>query len=269
MARSITSGFCFFVLAAIAALSGANRASAALGNTAFSLSIAPSTRVLSALGTPDFYDVLYDESCDNPLVRIYRRNKPALLLENDPTSGSPITSFTLEIKNPGPYLFGTGDFPADNFTNYIKNSIYTDPGVDITGSSVSGGGKLLTVNFSGLTAGKKAIFCIDIDTSDANAYQFPDYRGVLLGAPMQNGDAPTLPALVAAIFTDQSNPANTRTVIDQFEQLTEVPDFHDVVVRPYHTEDKIEVHTIGIAEPSALGLAALGIVALAGRRRLL
>ena len=148
----------------------------------YELQISPYARVLDAVGTPQFMDVLWEESCDNPHLRVRARNKPALMLINDITSTASITSFKLTI-NAGDYLFGTGDIVTDNFNNFIKDTIYTDVGVSITGSSVSPDGKELTVNFSGLDAGKKVIFNVDFDAQNMAMFPFPDYRNILFGAP--------------------------------------------------------------------------------------
>ena len=47
--------------------------------------------------------------------------------------------------NAGDDPFGMGDVPADGFTNFIKNTIYNDAGVMVTGSSVSPDMKTLTM----------------------------------------------------------------------------------------------------------------------------
>jgi MYXO-CTERM domain-containing protein len=168
-----------------------------------------------------------------------------------------------------PYLFGTGDIVADSFTNYIRNTVYTDPGVTITGSSVSGDGRLLTVNFDGLTAGKKAIFNVDLDAADPGMFPFPDYRMVLLGAP-QPGENPTPPGAFSATFTNSASPLpNTQTLSGEFEQMTETPTYHDLVIRPYNVMDKVEIITTGgeIPEPTGIVLALSGLGLLAVRRR--
>jgi hypothetical protein len=236
--------------------------------TGFTLNISPYARVLDYLGTPQFMDVLWEESCDNPHLRVRARNKPAIMLSNNADSAAPITSFTLSIDASQPYLFGLGDVVTDNFTNFIKDTVYTDAGVSITGSSVSPDGKTLTVNFDGLTAGKKAIFNVDFDAEDANMFPFPDYRMVLLGAPYP-GENPTTPGTYAATFTNAASPVpNSQTLSNEFEQMTETPTYHDLVIRPYGVMDKVEVIPGGgeIPEPNSLVLAIGGLTALAVRR---
>jgi hypothetical protein len=255
-------------VAIAAGLNGGEAQAVVPSPTGFTLQISPYARVLDAIGTPQFMDVLWEESCDNPHLRVRARNKPALMLTNNDDSVAPITSFTLSIDTSQPYLFGTGDIVSDNFTNFIKNTIYTDAGVSITGSSVSPDGKALTVNFDGLTAGKKAIFNFDLDAADMDMFPFPDYRMVLLGAPYP-GENPTTPGSYAATFTNAASPVpNSQTLSNEFEQMTETPTYHDLVIRPYGVMDKVEVIPGGgeIPEPNSFVLAIGGLTALAIRR---
>lgn len=260
---------CLLSLGAAAVGLNASEAQAVVPTpTGFTLHVSPYARVLEYLGTPEFMDVLWEESCDNPHLRVRARNKPAIMLTNNADSAAPITSFTLSIDTSQPYLFGTGDIVSDNFTNFIKNTIYTDAGVSITGSSLAPDGKTLTVNFDGLTAGKKAIFNVDFDAEDADMFPFPDYRMALLGAPYP-GEDPTTPATYAATFTNAASPApNSQTLSNEFEQMTETPTYHDLVIRPYGAMDKVEVIPGGgeIPEPNSLVLAISGLTALAVRR---
>jgi hypothetical protein len=241
--------------------------------TGFLLDISPSARILDALdmnrdgiiNSTMYHDIIYDESCDNPHLRIRARNKPALMLTNESDSAAPITSFVMQI-NEGPYSFGTGDLVGDNFTNFIKNTMYTDAGVTITSSSVSPDMKTLTVNFDGLTAGKKAIFNIDLDTTDPNYFMYPDYRIVLFGAPLE-GESPTTPADVDVTFTGPLPAPNTKTLHAAFVQEGETPEFANEHIRAYQEEDKMEVTGLGVPEPSTALLTLAGIAAFAGRFR--
>jgi hypothetical protein len=234
----------------------------------YELQISPYARVLDAVGTPEFMDVLWEESCDNPHLRVRARNKPALMLINDATSTAPITSFTLTI-NEGDYLFGTGDFVTDNFSNFIKDTIYTDVGVSITGSSISPNGKVLTVNFDGLDAGKKVIFNVDFDAQNMAMFPFPDYRNILFGAPLGPGDPPTDPGSYAATFTDASVAPNTKTLGGNFVQVLVPPTYQNDDIRPYREMDKVEITVVGevIPEPGSAMLAATAVAALAAFRR--
>lgn len=249
----------------------ARDAAAAVGFIAYDLSIGESARYLDAIGTALEDEVFHSESCDNPHNRIKMRNRPGLMLTNRDTSDSPITSFTLNIENLGTYVWGQGDFVSDVFTNYVKNTTYTDPGVSITGSSVSNGGKSVTIDFSGLTAGKRAIFCLDIDDTNLNNFPFPDYRSVLLGAPMFTNAPETPVATFTVKFTDPNNATMTGTLAGQFEDINTVPSYAETNVRPYTSMDGVEQHSTGgeIPEPAGLALAgiAIGAASLARRRK--
>jgi MYXO-CTERM domain-containing protein len=239
-------------------------ANLAYADNAFDLQISPYARVLDAVGTPQFMDVLWEESCDNPHLRVRARNKPAFMLTNEGNvSDDDITTFSLTI-NEGPYLFGTGDFVTDNFNNFIKDTIYTDTGVSITSSSVSNAGKTLNVNFSGLEPGKKVIFNIDLDANDMMMFPFPDYRNVLFGAPTGPGELPTLPASYGVTFAGSSTPLS-----GDFVQVTMAPTYQNDDIRPYSTMDKVEITQIDgvVPEPSSGLMAAAGIAALASLRR--
>jgi hypothetical protein len=266
-------------VAAAAAFMAASRPACAVVPmpTGFSVDISSSARVLDALdmkndneiSATEYYAIKYDEACDNPLLRIRARNKPAIMVTNFANSAAPITSFTLQINNNEGYAFGTGDSGDVGFIDYVKNiALYTDPGVSITSSSVSADKKTLTVNFDGLTADKKAIFHVDLDTTDPNAFIYPDYRMVLFGAPQEgDGEMPTTPATVTALFTANSPAPNTNTRTFQLKQFTATPNFFETDVRPYHTMDKIEVDGGQIPEPTGVTLALAGVAAFAVRCR--
>jgi hypothetical protein len=257
------------------AVTGASRPAWAVvpSPTGFTLDISPNSRVLDALDAKNdglisasqYYDIKYDESCDNPHLRIHARNKPAIMITNDANSAAPITSFTLQI-NEGPYVFGTGDIASDNFSGFIKNTMYTDAGVNIIGNSVSADQKLLTVNFEGLGAGKMAIFHIDLDTTDANSFVYPDYRMVLFGAPLE-GESPTDPATSAATFTNSTAAPNSKTLTIGFTQETDTPQFANENIRSYSQMDKMEVIHLRIPEPNAAVLVLAGLATLAVRAR--
>jgi MYXO-CTERM domain-containing protein len=242
--------------------------------TGFKLDISPSARLLHALDMKNdgsipsstYYGVQYDESCDNPLIRIQARNKPSILLTNVANSSAPITSFSLAINGTGAWAFGQGDSAQDNFTGYVKNTKYTDNGVQITSSSVSADKKTLTVNFTGLDPGKMAVFTIDLDSTDPNGFMYPDYRMVLFGAPEGNGP-PTAAATVSATFTNGTPAPNSKTLTKDFEQMETRPEFMQARVRPYLVTDKMEVTHLQIPEPTAAILGLLGVAALALRSR--
>ena len=267
--RSVASSLWGLAVCGLASFVAAQASAAPPSPVAFELQISPYARVLDAVGESYFMDVLWEESCDNPHLRVRARNKPAMMLINDSTSVAPITSFTLGIDVSQPYYFSTGDLVTDDFTGFVKNTMYTDAGVSITGSSVSPDGRTLTVNFNGLTAGKKVIFNVDLDASDMNMFPFPDYRSVLFGAPIGPGELPTDPGTYAAIFTGGGAAPNTQTLSGQFDQMTTTPDFINDVIRPYREMDKVEITVVTgeIPEPAAGLLAAAGGLALLAARR--
>jgi hypothetical protein len=262
-------------------VAAANRPAAAnpISPTGFTVDIAPNARVLDALmmkrngeiTSSEFYQIKYDEACDNPHNRIFARNNPALMITNGTSAPSDLTTYTLTI-NEGAYAFGTGDSGGSGFTDYVRNTLYTDPGVSILGSSVSADKKTLTVNFSGLSAGKSVIFNIDLDSTDVNAFQYPDYRMVLFGAPVNAGDDPTTPATTSGTYAN----GNTFPTLS-FSQacdlhndpvnFSETPEYANANIRPYPNMDPIEVSTLGVPEPSGFALAFVGLGALAARLR--
>ncbi|MCA9257972.1 MAG: PEP-CTERM sorting domain-containing protein [Planctomycetales bacterium] len=255
----------FFALACLALTSPVN---AAILGASYDVDITSSERVLAALGTPMEHEIIDQESCDNPHLRIRARNKPSIKLTNTSAAPTELQTFTLEIAS-GDYYFGNGDTEFDAFVDYTQTSVFSDESVQITSSSVSGDGKKLTVNLSGLTAGKSVIFKVDLDANDMDMFPFPDFRSVLLGAPMSFGDSPTQPAEMTALFTDEID--NEQLLTTSFGQIQDVPAYANERIRPYHTMDMVEVYgtdvTGEVPEPTAGLLAAFGLAALYGRRR--
>jgi hypothetical protein len=145
--------------------------------------------------------------------------------------------------------------------------------VSITNSTVSADKKLLTVSFSGLSTGKQAVFNIDLDTSDPNAFMYPDYRMVLFGAPVQGGD-PTTPATANVSYASGPNPgavsfADACDLHGDPVVYDDTPEFMNANIRPYPVMDAMEVATIGlpIPEPGTGAMILLGMAALALRAR--
>ena len=256
-------------MATAALLAGAARAAVPPPTGEFHLAITSSARLLDSLWEPDYYDVKYEEQCDNPHLRVRARNTPAIRIDNFSATLAPITSVTFTI-NQSAYIFGDGDGGSMLFDDYTMDSPYTDAGVTITGSSLSADKKSLTITFDGLDKDLKAIFLVDLDLdpSDPNAddmFPYPDYRNVLFGAPLDNGDAPTNPASVTINYEDgrEIGPAT-------LQQLTDAPVYQNDVIRPYGLADRVDVHTFQIPEPSSVALALVagaGAMAVGRRRR--
>lgn len=251
-----------YIAAAIAL--DAPRLSAAILGAQYTVNVAPSERVLAAIGTDEFDQVLHEESCDNPHLRVRARNKPSIMITNGDSATAPIASFTLQI-NEGPYMFGDGDAATDNFMGFIRESIYfIDDEVSITGSFVSQDGTELTIDFDGLTAGKSVIFSIDLDANDPDMFPFPDYRTVLYGASLSSTADPTAPASFAATFSDGEE---TKTIGRDFQQQEDPMIYFNGNIRPYHAMDMIEVNQVQIPEPGTWVLASLAIGGMAIARR--
>ncbi|HEX6961954.1 MAG TPA: hypothetical protein VF175_08820 [Lacipirellula sp.] len=243
----------------------------------YELFMSPYAHVLDALeefgeASPEFYDVWSDAMWDNPHIRVRARNKPAFMVINkDTTQDAVLSSFSVTI-NEGPYFFGTGDFITDNFMGFIQNTVHTDPGVTITGSSLSPDGQTLTVNFDGLTAGKKAIFNVDLDTSDMSLFPYPDYRVVLCGDKAGQFDTPNMTGTIAATFTSTTmGPPNNTTTLDMdLPPSNDTLAIYEQVVRAAKDMEMVDYKgkEMMIPEPSGALLAFLGAtLALAGRRR--
>ncbi|QDS99746.1 PEP-CTERM sorting domain-containing protein [Adhaeretor mobilis] len=252
----------------LALLSTAQEAAA---QNAYSVNISSSARYLNALGTPMEAIVKMEESCDNPNNRIQHRNRPSMLVENTGTGGT-LTSFTLRIAQDD-FVFGTGDNAFDGFNgSAVVSSVFNMPGIEILGASITdvagqgaedGVDRLLTVNFSGLAPGESAIFTIDLDTTDANAFQLPDFREVLLGADLGSGTG--TPAYTTAAFSS-GDPVPEL----QFAIYDDAIPYAGMNVRPYHAADpvfNVDLNGSAIPEPSSFALLVMGLAGLSRRRR--
>ena len=274
--RTLACGSAIFAVALLAALvQPAEAANPALQE--FNIALAPSARLLDAWLTPDYYDVAYEEMCDNPILRTRARNAPAVRIDNNTSTLDPITTVTIKI-NEGPYIFGMGDGMNPGFQDFIKNTIYTDAGVLITSSSLSANKKELTVNFDGLAPGSKAIFYIDLDLDDADPdsagmFPFPDYRNVLFGAPVSQGDPATQAGTATAIMGTAPNervlPVNLGVATDAYGNAVAnvLPAWQNDNIRPYAVQDPMELISTGIPEPASMLLAGLGAAAVTLVRR--
>jgi len=246
-----------------------NRASAGVVSGSYVVNIAESERYLNAIGTPEEAQVLLEESCTNPHLRVRARNMPGVQVTNADSSQGDLTSFTLQINELG-FEFGTGDTASNGFTQYIRQSVYTDPGVNITGSSVSQNGRLLTVNFSGMAPGLSAIFRIDLDPVDPNVFPFVDFRQVLQGFDENGQSGGGTPGETTSTFT--SGDMSTTTSATSLTGNDDPLEFFNEQIRPYHADDPIipssgSGSTDPIPEPSAIVLLTSGIFGLMALRR--
>jgi hypothetical protein len=255
-------------MAVAALLGGEVRAAVPPPTGEFFMAVSSSARLLDSLWEPDYYDVKYEEQCDNPHLRVRARNTPAIRIDNFSATLAPVTSVTLTI-NQSEYIFGDGDGGSMLFDDYTMDSPYTDAGVTILGSLLSADKKSLTINFDGLEKDMKAIFLVDldIDPNDPNAedlFPYPDYRNVLFGAPLDQGEPPTNPASITINYGDSRviGPAT-------LQQITEAPVYQNDAIRPYGLADSVDVDIFEIPEPSSVVLALAACVAAVGygRRR--
>ncbi len=242
---------------------------------AYEIAIASSERLLNAGDLYGFDSTEYDgiqmeESCDNPHYRVRARNKPAVLIQNAESSEGDLTSFTMRI-NLDAYIYCTGDSAMDGFNAYIKRSAYADPGVDITGSSLSADGQLITVNFAGLSAGKSVLFRVDLDVNPdpiyGDLFPFPDFRTVLFDAD-EDGKPTGFTGLTSATFSLGESSSTTPET-----PLFANPDFdfewEGENTRPYHAIDPVITGGGGggVPEPTSLLLLLTGLVGVSMSRR--
>ena len=62
----------------------------------------------------ELYVIKYEESCKNPSIRLWDRNRPALLLQNTSNQDNFISSFVIDLVEAG-FEFGSGDVANDGF----------------------------------------------------------------------------------------------------------------------------------------------------------
>jgi len=181
-------------------------ASAGTISGSYLISMGESTRLLQAelresrneISAEQLASIAQSESCKNPSTRLQNRNRVAMMLQNTSTEANEISSYSIDIQEMG-YVFGDGDKSSDGFLgSLVRRDYRTDDGVGI---SAQFGADMteIVLNFTGLTAGRAAIFRLDLDPLDQTGLMFPDYRSILLGA--SNGNGPTQPALNSATFS--------------------------------------------------------------------
>jgi hypothetical protein len=244
----------------------------ALINGDYNVMLGESPRYLEAIVkmqrgdiTPsELYVIKYEESCKNPSIRLWDRNRPAFLIQNTSAVGeaNSVSSFTIDLTQAG-FEFGTGDGPTDGFNgNIALPNIRTEAGVTITGANyVAGDTTKVQVNFTGLTQDKFAIFRLDLDPVPMVNYLYPDYRAVILGA---NGNSP---ALVSATFSEAGQP-DASTPFSAFVGGIQ-NNINSGLLEVYHNQSRTDMFDLDgtIPEPSSFALLAIAGMGLAGIRR--
>jgi hypothetical protein len=212
----------------------------------------------------ELYVIKYEESCKNPSIRLWDRNRPAFLVQNTSAVGqlNDVSSFTIDLTQAG-FEFGTGDSAPDGFNGQIAlPNIRTDAGVTITGANyLAGDTTKVQVNFTGLTQGKFAIFRLDLDPIPMVNVVYPDYRVVILGA---NGNSP---ALVSATFSEAGQP-DASTPFTAFSGGIQ-GNINSGLLEVYHNQSRTEMFDLDgtIPEPSSFVLLAMAGMGLASIRR--
>lgn len=256
----------------------------------FKIDIGESARTLDAMlkeergefTTQQFLNVKMEEMWKATGIRLIDRNRPAIVLQNtsDPSSGNEINQFTIDIKQLG-YQFGNGDFNPDPFGGALTYlSKYSDAGVTLSSNYGTVSDVDLTLdptkivlNISGLTPGKAAIFRVDLDPVPLTTPAFPDFRHVLLGADIEDGNGPATPATISAMFTmgEGENQMSTAT-----QPINFAPGMGETFptagfLEPYRNQSASNLYTqtgaTEIPEPASVLLLLAGMAGWRCRRR--
>ncbi|MCH7751014.1 MAG: PEP-CTERM sorting domain-containing protein [Planctomycetes bacterium] len=256
----------------------------------FKIDIAESERLLEAMldeergeiTVAQLHAIQMEEMCKNPSIRLIDRNRPALVLQNTTSALSPqneISQFTIDLQEMG-FEFGNGDFNPDPFVGMLTIlSNRSDPGITlassygtVSDSDLTEDRSKLVLDIVGLTPGKAMFFRLDLDPNPMTTVAFPDYRHVMLGADVGDGNGPAAPALISALFAagEGSDRMTTATSPSEFNPGIEEILTMSGLIEGYHSQASSQrFSTSGntIPEPSTVMLLLAGLAGLSRTRR--
>ena len=255
----------------------------------FKIDIAESERLLEAMLkeergeiTPVQLSAIQKaEACKNPSIRLIDRNRPALVLQNTsaPSPENEISQFTIDLQQFG-FEFGTGDFDPDPFAGMLTIlSNHSDPGITLASSygtvsdtDLTEDRSKLVLDIGGLTPGKALFFRFDLDPNPMTTVAFPDYRHVMLGADVGDGNGPAAPAVISALFAagEGLDRMTTATIPTEFDPgIVEILTTAGLI-EGYHSQAPSQRYSTSgntIPEPSTVMLLLAGLAGLSRTRR--
>lgn len=248
----------------------------------FKIDIAESERLLEAMLkeerreiTPVQLNAIHlEESCKNPSIRLIDRNRPAIVLRNisDLSTKNEISQFTIDLQQIG-FEFGNGDFDPDPFAGMLTIlSNRSDPGITLASSygtvsdlDLTEDRSKLVLDIGGLTPGKALFFRLDLDPNPMTTVAFPDYRHVMLGADVGDGNGPAAPALISALFAAGEGSDRMTTATRPFEFRPGIEEILTTagLIEGYHSQAPSQRYSTNgsteIPEPSTVMLLLAGL----------